>query len=270
MGSATRQALVASRSALAELGRSLPLTENGLRVGEELFAAGVVIEDSKQLRRLLADPSLAAARKKAVVTSAFGSQLSDGVTGLLASVAAARWSEPGDLLSGIEELGLRAVAESAGADTDVESELFAFGAAVASDPALELAVGSKLGDAQAKVSLVEKLLAGKASEQTVAIVRHLVRQPRGRRIGPLLRHAASIVADQANLRVATITTAAPLAAAQLSRLQGRLSAAYGRQLLVNQVVDPAVLGGVRVQIGDDIIDGSVISKLNDLRLQLAS
>jgi ATP synthase delta (OSCP) subunit. len=40
--------------------------------------------------------------------------------------------------------------------------------------------------------------------------------------------------------------------------------------MVNQVVDSAVLGGVKVQIGDDIIDGSVLTRLQDLRLQLAS
>jgi F-type H+-transporting ATPase subunit delta len=72
------------------------------------------------------------------------------------------------------------------------------------------------------------------------------------------------------MHVATITTAAPLASAQLERLRSKLSQSYGRELMVNQVVDAAVLGGVKVQIGDDIIDGSVLTRLQDLRLQLAS
>ena len=270
MGSATRQALAASRLALAALGGNVDLAKEGLRVGEELFAAGLVIGDSKQLRQLLADPSTDVDEKKAVVASVFGSRLGAGVTGLLATVAANRWSRPDDLLSGIEELGLRAVAESAGAGADIESELFAFGAAVSSDAGLELAVGSRLGDPDAKVALVQELLAGKVSEQTVAIVRHLVRQPRGRRIRPLLAQVAAIIADQANMHVATITTAAPLASAQLDRLRARLSQSYGRELMVNEVVDAAVLGGVKVQVGDDIIDGSVLSRLQALKLQLAS
>jgi F-type H+-transporting ATPase subunit delta len=270
MGSATRQALAASRLALTALGGNVDLTADGLRIGEELFAAGDVIGDSKQLRQLLADPSTEADEKKAVVTSVFGSRLSPAVTGLLATVAASRWSKSGDLLGGIEELGLRAVAESAGNDTDIERELFAFGAAVSSDAELELAVGSRLGDPDAKVALVEGLLGGKVSEQTVAIVRHLVRQPRGRRIGPSLAQAAAVVADQANMHIATITTAAPLASTQLERLRSKLSQSYGRELMVNQVVDAAVLGGVKVQVGDDIIDGSVLTRLQDLRLQLAS
>lgn len=270
MGSATRQALAASRLALTAVGGNIDLAKEGLRIGEELFAAAQVVSDSKQLRQLLADPSTAADEKKAIVASVFGPRVGSAVTGLLATVAEHRWSKPDDLLGGIEELGLRAVAESAGRGSDIESELFAFSAAVATDSQLELAVGSRLGDPDAKVALVETLLSGKVSEQTIAIVRHLVRQPRGRRIGPSLAQAAAIVADQANMHVATITTAAPLASAQLERLRSKLSESYGRELMVNQVVDAAVLGGVKVQIGDDIIDGSVLTRLQDLRLQLAS
>lgn len=270
MGSATRQALSSARLALTALGGTVDLASDGLRVGEELFAAGEAIGDSKQLRRILADPSASSDEKKAVVTNVFGARLDKTTTGLLAAVAESRWSDSEDLLSGVEELGLRAVAESAGRDTDIEAELFAFGETVSSSPELELAVGSRLGDVDAKVALVERLLTKTASQQTVAIVRHLVRQPRGRRIGPLLASAARVVADQAGMHVATITTATALAPAQLKRLQERLSTSYGRDLLVNQVVDGTVLGGVRVQVGDDVIDGSVLSRLNDLRLKLAS
>ena len=95
-----------------------------------------------------------------------------------------------------------------------------------------------------------------------------MQQPRGRRIGALIRYAASVVADQAGLAVATVTSARPIAPQQLTRLQAGLSKTYGRELRINSVVDENVIGGIRVQVGDDVIDGSVASKLNDLRLQL--
>ena len=262
MGSATREALSASRSALASLG-----SKGGLAVGQELLAAGRVIGDSAPLRAALADPSAPADAKKSIISNVF-STLSTGARDLLSTVAENRWSNDDDLLAGIEELGFRVLSAS-DSKAPIEAELFTFGTAVSSDPELELAVSSKLGSNAAKLALVEKLLGSKASAQTVAIVGHLVQQPRGRRIAELLSSAASTVADESGLSIATVTTATKLDAAQLDRLSKGLAKSYGRELRINQVVDPALLGGVRVQIGDDVIDGSVASRLKELRLQLA-
>jgi F-type H+-transporting ATPase subunit delta len=151
---------------------------------------------------------------------------------------------------------------------DIPGELFAFGRLVAGNAELELAVGSKLGDPAAKAALVSQLLDGRASEQTIAIVRHLVQQPRGRRIGALLRHAADIVADQSSLAVATVTVAVPLSESQLDRLRRGLASRYG-DLRINQIVDPAVVGGVRVAVGGEVIDDTVATRVKELRLQLA-
>ncbi len=264
MGSATREALISSRAALAAHGSSAFLA-----TGESLFAAGRVVGDSPQLLAALADSSADAAAKVALVTSVFGSSVTPGALELLEAVASARWSSHDDLLAGIEDLGLRATAASAPDDGSIEAELFSFGAIVSSDAELELALASKLGRTDAKAGLVDALLVGKASAQTLAIVRHLVQQPRGRRIGELLRHAASVVADQAGNSIATVTSASAIAAAQLVRLKKSLADRYGRELTINLVVDPAVVGGLRVQIGDDVIDGSIASRLKDLRIQLA-
>lgn len=264
MGSATREALASSRTALADSIGTIDLA-----TGESLFKAGRVVGASSQLLSALADPSASAAAKVTLVKAVFGTSTTPQALDLLGSVVAERWSDHGDLLAGIEELGLRATAISAPSSVSIEAELFSFGTAVSSDAELELALVSKLGLPTAKAGLVEKLLAGKVSPQTLTIVRHLVQQPRGRRIGELLRHAAAVVADQAGMSIATITSAGALAPAQLDRLQKSLSERYGRQLSINLVIDPAIVGGVRVQIGDDVIDGSIATRLADLRLQLA-
>ncbi|MEH6780387.1 MAG: F0F1 ATP synthase subunit delta [Rhodoglobus sp.] len=263
MGSATREALVAAKDALASV-----TAKNSLATGAELFKAGRVVGDSAQLRAVLADPAVDAKDKAATVGSVFSS-LSASTRTVLSAIVSARWSSPDDLLAGIEEVGIRAIAKSAPAKLAIEDELFAFGSTVASDAQLELAVGSKLGSSAAKSKLVGSLLKGKASEQTALIADHLVQQPRGRRIGELISTAADIVADQAGKAVATITTAAPLKAAQLERLRAGLASNYGRELKLNVRLDPSIIGGVRVQIGDEVIDGSVSTKLNDLRIQLA-
>jgi len=260
VGSATRDALSASRLALGALGAQGTLT-----VGEELFAAGRAIGDSAQLRAALADPAAAGTAKSALVETVFA-RLCAGTRALLVVVAQNRWSSEEDLLAGIEELGLRVVAQTLGQETPIEAELFAFQTAVSSNADLELAVGSKLGSTESKAALITALVGQKVSPQTLVILNHLVQQPRGRRIAELVRTAARVVADQAGLSIATVTSAS---FGQLERLGTTLAQSYGRELRLNHVVDPAVIGGVRVQIGDDVIDGSIASRLKELRLQLA-
>jgi F-type H+-transporting ATPase subunit delta len=262
MGSATREALARSVSALAGLGAKADLA-----TAEDLFAAGRVVADSAQLRAVLSDPSADPAGKTALVRRVFGS-LSAPAVELLVSVASGRWSGQDDLLDAVEELGIRSIAASAPRNLDIAAELFAFGGAVTSDAELELALRSKLAAPEAKAALAERLLDGKASAQTVAIVRQLVLQPRGRSIRESLRSAARIVAAQDGQTIATVVTAQPLPAAQAERLRETLAAKYG-DLKLNQVVDPTIIGGLRVQIGDDVIDGSIASRLSELRLQLA-
>lgn len=260
MGSATREALSASKAALAAAGKA------DLATGQQLLSAGRVIGDSAQLLAALVDPGAETADKVSIVNAVFTS-LGATAKSLLGTVVSQRWSSGDDLLAGIEELGFRVLADSASGG--IEDELFAFGSAVTSDPELELAVSSKLGSAAAKSALVTRLLGGKASAQTLAIVNHLVQQPRGRRIAGLLRDAATIVADQAGYAIATVTTASAIDEKQLTRLAKAL-ATDGRELRINHVIDPTIVGGIRVQLGDDVIDGTIATRLNDLRLQLAS
>ncbi|MGV8876861.1 MAG: F0F1 ATP synthase subunit delta [Rhodoglobus sp.] len=263
MGSATREALVAAKGALASVA-----VENSLATGAELFAAGRVVGESAQLRSAVADPAADAHDKAALIGSVFSS-LSASARTVLSAIVSARWSNADDLLAAIEEIAIRSVAKSATTSVAIEDELFAFGAMVSSDPELELAVGSKLGSGQSKSKLVHDLLTGKISPQAEEIIDHLVQQPRGRRMGELIATAADIVADQAGTSIATITTAAPLTQSQRERLRVGLTKNHGRELKLNVRIDPSLIGGVRVQIGDEVIDGSVSTKLNDLRIQLA-
>jgi len=260
MGSATRQAQAASVAALAASKRP------DLALAEELFQAARVIAGSAQLRGVLA--TAGEKDRASAVEAVFSTALSRPAVELITVAAQQRWSTQDDLLAGIEELGLRAAADSAPADVDVERELFAFGSAVDSSDELELAFGNSRIGPEAKAELVESLLAGKVSAQTLAIAKYLVQQP-SRRIRRLIRQAADIVADQAGKSLATVTAARPLAAEQLERLRAGLSRAFGRELRINQVVDPELVGGVRIRVGDDVIDGSIASRLSELRLRLA-
>jgi F-type H+-transporting ATPase subunit delta len=63
--------------------------------------------------------------------------------------------------------------------------------------------------------------------------------------------------------------AKPLSDGDRERLQKALSQQYGRDIHINEVVDDSVIGGLRVEIGDDVIDGTVAGRLDDARRRLA-
>lgn len=171
-------------------------------------------------------------------------------------------------MEGIETLAVRAAAAAAPGD-DVEGELFAVAQLIAANPQLELALGSRLGDDSAKGALVEQVLDGRASAATTLIVSSLVQDPRERRVRHLLSAAMRTVGDQRGKTVATVSSATPLTEPQIQRLGAALAAKYGRDVSLNSVIDPTLVGGLRVQIGDDVIDGSISGRLADLRQRLA-
>lgn len=185
---------------------------------------------------------------------------------VLSAAVSQAWSTPGEFVAGIEELGLRA---DAAAHPELADELLAAAGTVDSSHELELGLGSKLGDPAAKVALIERLFNGKLSPNAVGVISHLVANPRGRRLGAALQESARVAADQGGSELATVTVAAPLSQAQQTRLSELLERSAGRPVRVTTVVDASLVGGIRIQIGDDVIDGSVRSRLDDLRLQLA-
>ncbi|MGW9626979.1 F0F1 ATP synthase subunit delta [Microbacterium sp. NPDC055521] len=262
MGSATTQALAASTDALA--------AASGLNLesAAELFAAARAIGESAQLSGALADPAAPAEARSALVSAVFAG-VSAPVRSLLTTVAAQRWSSVSDLVDGVEELAIRAAAAAAPGD-DVATELFGFSRVVAANPELELALGGRLGGDAAKLALVERVLGGAVSPATMLIASSLVPRPRERRVRQVLSRAVRIVAAQAGRSVATVYTAAPLPAPQEARLRDALARRYGGEISINQVIDESVVGGLRVQIADDVIDGSISARLADLRQKLAS
>lgn len=261
MGSATTQALAASVQALAAA------SDVTLDTARELFAAARAVGESSQLSGALADPAAPAAARQDVVAAVFGG-FSENSRSVLKTVVAERWSNADQLIDGIEELAIRSAA-IADAKADVEGELFGFSRVVAANAELELALGGRLGGEDAKAALVERLLAGSVSASTALIVTSLVRQPRERRVRQLLNRAMNVVSGQRGRVVATVHTAKALTPEQRTRLSAVLSGRYDGQVSLNEVLDPTVVGGLRVQIADDVIDGSISARLADLRQKLA-
>jgi F-type H+-transporting ATPase subunit delta len=262
MGAQTRHSLDQARTLLAgHSGVNKQLADN-------LFAAAVGLAGSKALRNALTDSSTDVAGRVALGNKAFAS-LSTDAKKLIGQLVALKWSRAEDLQAGLEELGIRVCAISASSTSDVVGDLLEMSRVVHSDPELELGLGSKRASGPAKGALVTALFGGKVAPESEAIMSHLVADPRGRRIGAMLQGAAEVVADQHGEGLAVVTVAKPLSAPQKKHIQGMLASHYGRGHYVAQTISSSVIGGARIRVGDDVIDGSIATRLHDLRTKLA-
>lgn len=258
MGSASREALAKARVAL----------ESDIQgsTGPELLQAASALRVSTALTASLGDPYAPAASKSALVDQLFG-ELSADARRVLNAAVSERWSHPTELVTGVEELGVRAAAIAEPALVD---ELLAVADTVGGNHELQLNLGSKLISAEHKRDLVARLFASRVTAETLAVSQQLVSGLAGRRVDAELRRAARIAADQLGQELATVTVAAPLTGLQTERLAQSLESSAERLVKITMIIDPDMIGGVHIQIADDVIDGSVRARLEDLRQQLAA
>jgi F-type H+-transporting ATPase subunit delta len=108
------------------------------------------------------------------------------------------------------------------------------------------------------------------SAETLALVERVVTHPRGRGIRYSLKFVGDLVAFMRNRLVAIVTAARPLASAQASALAKTLASAYGRDIQLNVTVDASLVGGLRVRVDDDVVDGSLLTRFAEARRDLAA
>ncbi|KJK59849.1 F0F1 ATP synthase subunit delta [Saccharothrix sp. ST-888] len=266
---ASREALAAGRESLESLTDNTSV--DAAKLAEELAAVTALLDREVSLRRVLTDPSRSGQDKAQLVASLLSGQVSGETVDLVSGLVRSRWSGSRDLVDATEELAAYAeiiAAEKAGSLDDVEDELFRFGRVVAGSHELRSALTEPKAGTAEKAALIGKLLGGRANPGTVRLVTSLVTNPRGRSLELGLESYSKLAAARRGRVVALVTTAVPLSDSQKERLAAALSGLYGRQVHLNIDIDPEVRGGVRVQIGDEIIDGTVSSRLEGARQAL--
>jgi F-type H+-transporting ATPase subunit delta len=267
MSSSTRQAVAAAKNLITPL-----LNDADLKFAEELFAIGAAVADSKQLRNILSDPSAEISSKKAALSAVFGKSVSSNTVDFVAKLVDLRWSSGSDLVGALEQLAVHSVAAIAARANKLEAleaELFDFRQVVDSDQQLQIALASRQASYEQKIALVDSLLKAKFGAEAGLLIRFAVVGSTKRRLAVVLEQFGKLLAAFADRLVANVTVAAPLSEQQLSALQSSLAKDYGHALRLNIEVDPAILGGVKVQIAGEIIDGSVANRLKQARMMLA-
>ncbi len=266
-----------SRTSIAEVEDRLePLVGDpraATDLGNELFAAAGVLATQPALRRALSDPSRSDQARAELALAVFSGKVSDATAGLIEAVGAARWSAPGDLTDAVEQLAAQAIiaaAEHEGRLDDLEDELFRFGRIVNSEPDLRIALTNPFLPATAKRDLLDNLLAARVTPEALRLITEAAVNPLGRSLDVSLEEYARLAARRRERLVAEVHVAVALTDRQRSRLAAALATAYGHQVHLNVVLDPKVAGGLTVRIGDELIDGSVATRLAEAGRRLVA
>lgn len=264
-------------TALAALEGKLPTAS--LQLAKELFGILGMVDSSAGLRRALTDPSRNGDEKSALVRQLVGGKVSADAAEIAGGLASSRWASARDIGDALETLAATVVisvaenksAVSASGITgleELENDLFSFNQAVASSHEVQRALSEPQASAAAKATLAAKLVPA-ASEEAKVLISQAVTQPRGIKPTRLVQRFAELAAKRQQRWIATVSVTRPLTQTQLDRLQAGLNAMYGRELKVNLNVDPSLIGGIRVQVGDEVLDASVLARLGQLQRQLA-
>ncbi|MEU3820594.1 F0F1 ATP synthase subunit delta [Streptomyces sp. NPDC030392] len=270
MNGASREALAAARERLDALTDNTSVDAG--KLAEELAAVTALLDREVSLRRVLTDPAQAGEAKAGLATRLLSGQVGGETVDLVSGMVRSRWSQSRDLVDAIEELADTAdltAAQKDGALDDVEDELFRFGRIATSSPELRAALTDRAATATAKGELLRRLLGGRSHAATERLIVRLVTQPRGRSLEGGRESLSKLAAARRDRMVAVVTSAVPLTDQQKQRLGAVLAKMYGRPMHLNLDVDPAVLGGISVRIGDEVVNGTIASRLDEASRRLA-
>jgi F-type H+-transporting ATPase subunit delta len=159
------------------------------------------------------------------------------------------------------------VARAEGTLDEVEDELFRFARTYESNESLRETLTDEMVPAAMRQAVVEDLL-GQATPTTVQLVSMVVGSGRGRDLPAIIDSLVQRASASKNLEVAEVRSAVPLTDDQQDRLKAALTNATGKQVNLKVVVDPSVLGGIVATVGDTVIDGSVRTRVDQLKSRL--
>lgn len=240
-------------------------------LGDELFDVVALLDAESRLRRMLTDPSTETSAQEALVRKVLQGKVGAPTLEVIAVAVAGRWSSSHDLSDGLEQAGVAAHvvgAEKRGRLHGIEEELFRFGRVVESHHELRQVLTDRTIPAGAKQKLVQTLVHEKVGPHCESLIKQAVRA-RTAPFASKLAYFGELAAARRNRLVATARSAYPLGDDEVRRLGDALGHKYGREVHVNSIVDRSVIGGLSVEIGEEIIDGTVASRLEDARRRMA-
>jgi F-type H+-transporting ATPase subunit delta len=247
--------------------RRAPSESDMVSLPADLFAVVDAFESSAALRRAVTDTGAPEQSRRQLVHSLLDGKVSRTAADMVADAAAMRWSGGRTFAAALDRQAVRAQlveADRNGYLEETEDELFRFARTVEANPELRNALADRAVAVTGRQELVEQLLDGKVNDATMALAKRAVRA-RERTFAHTIEGYVTLAAALKNRVVATVRVAQPLSAEQRERLRRTLSTQVGREVAVQEVIDPSVLGGVRVELGDEVVEGTVAGRLEQAR-----
>ncbi|MDP4013596.1 MAG: F0F1 ATP synthase subunit delta [Candidatus Nanopelagicales bacterium] len=242
------------------------------RAGKDLLDVADLLGREITLRRALSDAGRPAQERRSLASQMLATRVCALADELVGTIVASRWSSESDLVDAVEFAGAQALfgaAEHRDELDRVEEELFRFGRIVVVDGDLQLALSSHALPGSAKRGILVDILSGKATGTTVDLLSFVAAHLRGRRLGQAIDALTAAAAHRRGKLVAVVTSARPLTGEQGSRLAAALERIYSHPVVVNVQIRPSLVGGLSVQIGDEVIDGSIATRLENARRRVS-
>jgi F-type H+-transporting ATPase subunit delta len=265
---ASRQAIAALREQTEPILDEAASVEGLTGLAAELYSVADFLGGTPRLRRALSDPASLQHARSSLASTLFDQKISSSAGRIVQLAVSLRWSSQWDMLDAIEATGddaLFAAAERQGILDDVEDELFRFERIIDGEGELAGLLDDRSVATERRVALLDSVLAGKVQLVTHDLLAHAVSSARRRALPFALEDLLKSAAARRERSIARVISAVMLTDAQEQRLAAALSQMYGRAISVRTAVDPAVLGGLIVRVGDEVIDGSVATRLSRAR-----
>lgn len=268
----------ASRAALVALTNEFDDVASGLdaeglsALADELSSVVRLLIAEPTLTRHLAEPGEDSAAKKRFVDKLFEGKVGSAALRLLTTAASQRWSSAADLVDGVEHtarLALLKRAELEDKVDEVEEQLFRFGRVLDAEPRLTALLSDYTTPLDGRITLLNKVIDGSGVDGIAkALLTQTIGQLRGERADEAVIDLAELAVARRGEVVAHVSAAAEPSDAQRSRLTELLTRIYGHPVSVQLHVDPELLGGLSITVGDEVIDGSIASRLAAAQTQL--
>jgi len=240
-------------------------------VGDELFSVAAVLDSTPSVRRVLTDPATEPDARSGLAAAVLADKVDIATLGIIDVAAQNRWASGRDLSDAVELAGLAAhvaAADKGGSLDALENELFEAQRLIDEARELRSVLSDRSIPAEHKATLLDSIFGKKASPAALALLKQAAATRTGSFDAVLARFADEVAARRKRV-LAEVRSAYELGDAELNRLADALSARYGHDVHLNVIIDPTIVGGLRVSIGDDVIDGTVSGRLEDARRQLA-